>query len=88
MGEPASPRSGSAYVLLRPEAVARTTFCWPDNVYDPLAIGRAERLPELCARGRRPDHPACLGGQRDVAGELELGGGAVAAVARPSGEGR
>ena len=49
MGEPASLRFGSAYLLLRPEAVARTTFCWPDSVYDPLAIGRAERLPELCA---------------------------------------
>lgn len=26
----------------------RATFCWPDSVYDPQAIGGPERLEELC----------------------------------------
>lgn len=45
----AAPRFGSAYVRLRPEVLARTTFCWPDSVYEPQAVGGAERLAELCA---------------------------------------
>ncbi|WP_310254159.1 DUF3626 domain-containing protein [Nocardioides sp. BE266] len=44
----ASPRFGSAYLRLRSEAVARSTFCWPDSVYEPRAIGGAEKLEELC----------------------------------------
>lgn len=44
----ASPRFGSAYLRLRPEVKARATFCWPDSVYEPEAIGGPERLEELC----------------------------------------
>ena len=45
----ASPRFGSAYLRLRPDAVSRATFCWPDSVYEPTAFGRQDRLGELCA---------------------------------------
>lgn len=44
----ASPRFGSAYLRLRPEATARATFCWPDSAYHPEAIGGPEKLKELC----------------------------------------
>lgn len=44
----ASPRFGSAYLRLHPEVNDRATFCWPDSVYDPQAIGGRERLEELC----------------------------------------
>lgn len=44
----AAPRFGSAYLRLRPEAAERATFCWPDSVYDPQAIGGPDRLDELC----------------------------------------
>ena len=44
----ASPRFGSAYFRLRPEVTARATFCWPDSVYHPEAIGGPEKLEELC----------------------------------------
>lgn len=44
----ASPRFGSAYLRLRPEVIERATFCWPDSVYAPEAIGGPERLEELC----------------------------------------
>ena len=41
-------RFGSAYLRLRPEAVARTTFCFPDSVHEPVDTGTAEMLPRLC----------------------------------------
>lgn len=44
----ASPRFGSAYLRLRPETIERATFCWPDSVYDPQAVGDSKRLGELC----------------------------------------
>lgn len=44
----ASPRFGSAYLRLRPEVLTRSTFCWPDSVFAPEAIGGPERLEELC----------------------------------------
>ncbi len=44
----ASPRFGSAYLRLKPETTARATFCWPDSVYEPQAVGGPERLEELC----------------------------------------
>lgn len=44
----ASPRFGSAHLRLRPEVIARATFCWPDSVYDPQAVGGPDRLDELC----------------------------------------
>ena len=44
----AAPRFGSAYLRLRPHTVERATFCWPDSVYDPPAIGGPEFLDELC----------------------------------------
>jgi hypothetical protein len=45
----ASPRFGSAYLRLRPEALDRATFCWPDSAFEPSAFGGPERLGELCA---------------------------------------
>ncbi|HMM97027.1 DUF3626 domain-containing protein [Phycicoccus sp.] len=44
----ASPRFGSAYLRLRPEVTARATFCWPDSVYHPTAVGGPEKVDELC----------------------------------------
>ena len=43
-----SPRFGSAYLRLRPEVADRATFCWPDSVFEPPAVGGPERLDELC----------------------------------------
>ncbi|MCE1179194.1 MAG: DUF3626 domain-containing protein [Micrococcales bacterium] len=44
----ASPRFGSAYLRLRPEVVGRATFCWPDSVFEPSAVGGPELLDHLC----------------------------------------
>jgi hypothetical protein len=43
-----SPRFGSAYLRLRPEVIERATFCWPDSVFEPRAVGGPDRLDELC----------------------------------------
>ena len=42
-------RFGSSYVRLRPEAVGRSTFCFPDSVFEPVDIGDRALLPHLCA---------------------------------------
>jgi hypothetical protein len=39
-----SPRFGSAHLRLRPEVLARTTFCYPDSVFDPVHFGVASRM--------------------------------------------
>lgn len=41
-------RFGSSYVRLRPEAAARTTFCFPDSALEPTDVGDADLLPHLC----------------------------------------
>ncbi|WP_324653948.1 DUF3626 domain-containing protein [Georgenia sp. H159] len=41
-------RFGSSYVRLRPEAVTRATFCFPDSVLEPVDVGDAALLPHLC----------------------------------------
>ena len=41
-------RFGSSYVRLRPEAVGRSTFCFPDSALDPVEVGDAGLLPRLC----------------------------------------
>lgn len=42
-------RFGSAYVRLRPEVTARSTFCFPDSALEPTDVGGPELLPHLCA---------------------------------------
>lgn len=37
-----SPRFGSAHFRLRPEVLARCTFCYPDSVFDPQHFGVRE----------------------------------------------
>jgi len=39
-----SPRFGSAHLRLRPETLARTTFCYPDSFFSPTHFGVAERM--------------------------------------------
>ncbi|WP_243059964.1 DUF3626 domain-containing protein [Nocardioides sp. SR21] len=41
-------RFGSSYVLLRADAVERSTFCFPDSVFDPVDVGDQALLPHLC----------------------------------------
>ena len=40
----ASPRFGSSHLRLRPEVLSRSTFCYPDSVFDPQHFGVASRM--------------------------------------------
>lgn len=44
-----SPRFGSTHLRLRPETLARTTFCYPDSVFEPAHFGVETRLSTLVA---------------------------------------
>lgn len=46
-------RFGSSYVRLRPEAVDRSTFCFPDSVHEPVYVGDRDLLPHPMPHGRR-----------------------------------
>jgi hypothetical protein len=40
-----APRFGSAYLRLSAGALARTTFCYPDSVFEPTSFGIASAMP-------------------------------------------
>lgn len=44
-----SPRFGSAYLRLTSETLSRTTFCYPDSVFEPKSFGTAARISSLIA---------------------------------------
>lgn len=49
-----SPRFGSAHLRLRPGVAARSTFCYPDSVFEPEHFGVAGRM-DLIARAMADD---------------------------------
>jgi hypothetical protein len=40
----AAPRFGSAHFRLTAKSLARTSFCYPDSVFEPVDVGVAERM--------------------------------------------
>lgn len=50
-----SPRFGSAYLRFGPHTVARTTFCYPDSVFEPEHFGVASRLSTLAVLAQEHD---------------------------------
>lgn len=50
-----SPRFGSAHLRLRPEVLARSTFCYPDSVFGPVDVGTASRMA-LVAQAQAEAH--------------------------------
>jgi len=53
-----SPRFGSAYLRLAPHTLARTTFCYPDSVFEPEHFGVVSRLSTLVALAGSDDKDA------------------------------
>lgn len=51
-----SVRFGSAHFRLRPEVNARSTFCYPDSVFQPEAVTGVAGLDELVRRARAGEH--------------------------------
>jgi Protein of unknown function (DUF3626) len=52
-----SPRFGSSHLRLRPETLARTTFCYPDSFTEPDRVGVASAMSliDLAEAGRPAD---------------------------------
>ncbi|MDR2998065.1 MAG: DUF3626 domain-containing protein [Microbacterium sp.] len=57
LGDPYGPatRFGSAHLRLRPEVTARTTFCYPDSVFEPEGVVEEDGVDTLVARMRADD---------------------------------
>lgn len=51
-----SPRFGSAYLRLRPQVLERTTFCFPDSVFEPSSVGDSVELHQLSALADTAEH--------------------------------
>jgi hypothetical protein len=47
-----SPRFGSAYLRLTAGTLGRTTFCYPDSVFEPEHVGVASKVSSLVAMAR------------------------------------
>jgi hypothetical protein len=50
-----SPRFGAAYLRLAPHTLPRTTFCYPDSVFEPEHFGVVSRLSTLIAMAEADD---------------------------------
>ncbi len=83
--EGGSPRFGACHLRLAAGVLARTTFCYPDSVFDPVHFGVAERL-DLVDRlhAAPPDDPLDHYIEAHVHGPLRLARDVEALVLDPS----
>ncbi|WP_370935633.1 DUF3626 domain-containing protein [Amycolatopsis sp. cg13] len=80
-----SPRFGSAYLRLARHTMSRTTFAYPDSVFEPTAFGVEARLSELVAIAKS-DAQDVLDDyiEAQVHGEVDLARDVEALVLDPS----
>jgi hypothetical protein len=79
-----SPRFGSAHLRLAAHTLARTTFCYPDSVFEPRHFGVASRLSTLVALAEADDKdPLDDYIEAQVHGVVELGRDVEALVLDP-----
>ena len=62
-----APRFGSAHLRLAPHTLARTTFCYPDSVFEPEQFGTATHLALTAAA----DHDWATGVTEDLDSYVE-----------------
>jgi hypothetical protein len=81
-----SPRFGSAHLRLRPAVLARTTFCYPDSVFEPVSFGTADRFGAIAAVRDHPvdDDPLNHYVEAHVHGPVRLDADVEALVLDPS----
>lgn len=53
-----APRFGSAHLRLNADVLQRSTFCYPDSVFDPVDFGPAALIPELIELADADDRDA------------------------------
>ncbi len=78
-----SPRFGSAHLRLRRAVLARTTFCYPDSVYEPTAFGVAGRMGLIALAATPQPDPLDDYIEAQVHGPLELARDVEALVLDP-----
>jgi hypothetical protein len=79
-----SPRFGSAHLRLAAHTLARTTFCYPDSVFEPRDFGVASRLSTLTALADGGDQdPLDDYIEAHVHGDIEFGRDVEALVLDP-----
>jgi hypothetical protein len=79
-----SPRFGSAYLRLAQHTLDRTTFCYPDSVFEPEHFGVAAKLSTLVAAAHADDKDALDDYvEAHVHGVLDLGRDVEALVLDP-----
>ncbi len=80
-----SPRFGSAYLRLTEETLTRTTFCYPDSVFEPTNFGLAARSSRLIALAAADGRDALDNYvEAHVHGPIELGPDVEALVLDPA----
>nr|WP_245811979.1 DUF3626 domain-containing protein [Actinophytocola xinjiangensis] len=81
----AAPRFGSAHLRLAAHTLARTTFCYPDSVFEPTHFGVASRLSTLVTLADTDTHdPLDDYIEAQVHGPLDLATDVEAVVLDPS----
>lgn len=79
-----SPRFGSAHLRLARHVLARTTFCYPDSVFEPRHFGVASRFSTLVALAEADDRdPLDAYIEAHVHGVVDLGRDVEALVLDP-----
>lgn len=78
-----SPRFGSAHLRLTGAVLARTTFCYPDSVYEPTAFGVAERMGLMALAATPQPDPLDDYIEAQVHGPVELARDVEALVLDP-----
>ena len=81
----ASPRFGSSYFRLAEHTLDRTTFCFPDSVFEPDLFGTAEAMSLVgAARAAEFDDPLDNYIEAHVHGVVDIGTDVEALVLDPS----
>lgn len=81
----ASPRFGSSYFRLAEHTLDRTTFCFPDSVFEPDLFGTAEAMSLVdAARAAELDDPLDHYIEAHVHGAVDIGTDVEALVLDPS----
>lgn len=78
-----APRFGSASLRLRPEVLARCTFCYPDSVFEPAQFGVAAKMGRILTALHPMDDPLDAYIEAHVHGPLRLAGDVAALVLDP-----
>lgn len=70
-----APRFGSAYLVMAARTLDRTTFCYPDSVFEPAHVGGPERMHELAALAEADDARGAHADRLDDYVEAHVHGG-------------